>query len=922
MLSSSLPPLQHRQPCLRLIGDFDVRLPVSRRLRFPDARRWLYHIPARDTWHPNNLLGIFLPAWSTWLPQDLDAFFGRFQPESVGRRPLISAINGGYRQFDSQIDPFNLVANLDFEYAMALTHPLPVTNIQVGERDLPGPQLGTMLAASDKYYCGSLDSSVDPLPPTGSVDGGLDCGTITPPNVLSISYAWPETDYPTDYLERQCLEFLKLGLQGVTVIVATGDAGVASHPDGYCVDPLTGAASNTMTNSGDFVPSWPATCPWVTAVRGTTQQASSDVDGDVVVAWRNLPSASLKQPSVNNVSEVAFRRVLHNQTRSSAGGFSRVFLRPEYQQQAVAYKFNPTGRAYPDVAALATGYRVVTSGRLKTVHGTSASAPVVASIISRINDARLHAGRKPVGFINPVFVLSLGPTSKRYYSVVSAFLYRSIAFKGPQRTSASGGRPAMRTRPRSGSALGHLRRLVVYGGLEEPQFNHPPSDDLLGPHLETMACAKLIGSADDGDDQVLRAIGCSGSPNGVEGNYTDRLELQISCLRRDHLAAGRFDPHEAALVSSPLLHSISVRYCEDNGYNEEVMASYTAEVIMALVAGLALNLQQHVHLLEPVANVAVDNVDQTSGGHAEKLGKLSRGSRGTLQTLELDGGTIWRSRPADYIRMSSDSGRDAPISPPYALCASARSCRTVAFARFHERNLTALTLRYEDTKTDQGGLALVVQHCPLLEHLAATIPRYRGGAPKGHLYLLIGELARLLRLKLHLDASPLVSEAWLFAPQNKGLPRWTRASQAGDGGRDNRENNNEQDDNDDNDLDVPVAKTGVLANIPKRAVIKVVIDSAVDEKLALAIFGAVSLGKEKRRRRANQSCGSDRDRAFTAGVVPLEALSLRVVAGNDWVADGAGQVRILTRPALRPLLSNLACAPGASAATHTTTPAR
>jgi tripeptidyl-peptidase I len=37
------------------------------------------------------------------------------------------------------------------------------------------------------------------------------------------------------------------------------------------------------------------------------------------------------------------------------------------------------------------------------VYGTSCSAPVLASIITKINDRRLSAGKKSVGFVNPMF---------------------------------------------------------------------------------------------------------------------------------------------------------------------------------------------------------------------------------------------------------------------------------------------------------------------------------------------------------------------------------------------------------------------------------------------------------------------------------------------------------------------------------------
>lgn len=33
--------------------------------------------------------------------------------------------------------------------------------------------------------------------------------------------------------------------------------------------------------------------------------------------------------------------------------------------------------------------------------GTSMSCPIVAAIVNRINEERIHAGKKPLGFINP-----------------------------------------------------------------------------------------------------------------------------------------------------------------------------------------------------------------------------------------------------------------------------------------------------------------------------------------------------------------------------------------------------------------------------------------------------------------------------------------------------------------------------------------
>lgn len=41
------------------------------------------------------------------------------------------------------------------------------------------------------------------------------------------------------------------------------------------------------------------------------------------------------------------------------------------------------------------------NGQFRFDYGTSASAPIISSIVALINDARKSAGKKPVGFINP-----------------------------------------------------------------------------------------------------------------------------------------------------------------------------------------------------------------------------------------------------------------------------------------------------------------------------------------------------------------------------------------------------------------------------------------------------------------------------------------------------------------------------------------
>ena len=63
---------------------------------------------------------------------------------------------------------------------------------------------------------------------------GKDCGTVKPANVISSSYGYNEADLTPAYGMRQCIEYGKLGLMGVTVLYASGDTGVAGG-GGICL---------------------------------------------------------------------------------------------------------------------------------------------------------------------------------------------------------------------------------------------------------------------------------------------------------------------------------------------------------------------------------------------------------------------------------------------------------------------------------------------------------------------------------------------------------------------------------------------------------------------------------------------------------------------------------------------------------------
>lgn len=334
----------------------------------------------------------------SYVTADLQAFFQEFSPKSIGQLPILLSIDGGDLTADNATSfDINGESDLDFEYGMSLTAPQPVVLYQAGD-DVEGASFTNMLEALDRSYCGGDVPGLDgiyPDPAPGGFKGHQTCGVAKAANVISVSYGGDEVELPAAYQERECAEYGKLGLMGSTILFASGDDGVAGS-FGDCAFP------NNKTVDGDhegpggirFVPSWPLTCPFVTAV-GATQVN---------------PGATVKDP------ESASAQVIF-----SGGGFSDIYPMPSYQRAQVQSFFkhhNPPysslqynnsmrTRGYPDISANGVNYVIAIDGEFGLVFGTSASTPVVASMITLINDKRIGRGKGPVGFINPALYSSL-----------------------------------------------------------------------------------------------------------------------------------------------------------------------------------------------------------------------------------------------------------------------------------------------------------------------------------------------------------------------------------------------------------------------------------------------------------------------------------------------------------------------------------
>jgi len=200
------------------------------------------------------------------------------------------------------------------------------------------------------------------------------------PNVFSVSYGEDEKSVGLDYAMRINVEFQKLGTRGVSIMVASGDNG----------------AGGNCSSTGRMSPDFPSGSPWVTAVGGVTGGTSGSTP-------------------TGEVTDLI-----------SGGGFSDLWPRPSYQDEAVAnyikngklpdpIYWNQSGRGYPDVAAQSESFFVVVYGLPMPVSGTSCASPTFAGVVSLLNEVRISKGKSPLGFLNPL-LYQIAPTTTNAFN--------------------------------------------------------------------------------------------------------------------------------------------------------------------------------------------------------------------------------------------------------------------------------------------------------------------------------------------------------------------------------------------------------------------------------------------------------------------------------------------------------------------------
>ncbi|KUI57401.1 Tripeptidyl-peptidase sed2 [Cytospora mali] len=296
-----------------------------------------------------------LVAFASYLEQyarysDLESFQLKVIPEAGNQNFSVTLIDGGLN--DQASEEGSIEANLDVQYIFGVSHPIPIREYSTGGRGPLIPTHDDVFPSTNEPYLEFLTYMLN------LTDDDL-------PQTLTTSYGEEEQSVPEEYALKVCNMFMQLGARGVSVLFSSGDSG-----------PGKSCKSNVDNSTTTFLPTFPAGCPYVTAVGATTSSAPE-------------------------------RGVYF-----SSGGFSIYHPRPAWQDEVVpAYLtsigstyeglFNASGRGIPDVAAQGSSFVVVDKNRSTLVSGTSASSPVFAGVVALLNAARKSQGLPPLGFLNP-----------------------------------------------------------------------------------------------------------------------------------------------------------------------------------------------------------------------------------------------------------------------------------------------------------------------------------------------------------------------------------------------------------------------------------------------------------------------------------------------------------------------------------------
>jgi len=327
-------------------------------------------------------------------PADLEARYNFPPGNCAGQKIAIAEFGGGY--FDSDVTA----------YCAKFSRPVP--QIQTVAVDAPAYTLAQILALPKQQRAEQLDESIEVMMDVEIVAGLCASAEISVyfstfdqrgwvdlfdkviaarPVVVSVSWGLAEDDPSWSASARTAIDnrLSSARLLGITVCISSGDDG-----------------SGDQIDDGNGHVDFPSCSPNSLSIGGTMLTKSGSTVNEVT--WWDSPG-----------------RRTRNGGGATGGGVSIFFPRPAWQNVKVK-SINAKsidGRVMPDVAALAGEpmYALVIVGHPQTNGGTSASTPLWASLIARIN-AQLPAAKQqrfltPLLYQNARAGKSVGQASSR-----------------------------------------------------------------------------------------------------------------------------------------------------------------------------------------------------------------------------------------------------------------------------------------------------------------------------------------------------------------------------------------------------------------------------------------------------------------------------------------------------------------------------
>jgi kumamolisin len=333
------------------------------------------------------------PALAPLTPSDLEQRYNFPPGDAAGQTIAIAEFGGGYFADDTAA------------YCSKFGRALP--SIQAISVDAPAYTMEEILALPPQQRAEELDDSVEVMMDVqiiaglcpganilvyfSSFDQGgwvnlLDRAIAARPVSLSVSWGLAEEDpgWSTGAIAAIDDRLNAARLLGITTCVASGDDG-----------------SGDQINDGKAHVDFPSTSPNSLGVGGTmlTKSGASIKE----VTWWEKPG-----------------RRTNKGGGATGGGVSTVFKRPAWQNVQVKSLNSGSidGRVAPDIAALAGPpfYDLIFSGKPSPNGGTSASTPLWAALIARVN-AKLPAAKQQ-RFLTPLlYTNGVGKASTRDITV-------------------------------------------------------------------------------------------------------------------------------------------------------------------------------------------------------------------------------------------------------------------------------------------------------------------------------------------------------------------------------------------------------------------------------------------------------------------------------------------------------------------------